>query len=375
MFNISDLSRDSMMLKDGFAENGYDWWWHSFTAYEVTTGEEKQFFIEYFLCNPALGQDYPVLGQSKRIKRRRIRPSYLMVKAGCWGQDHKQLHRFFGWKQVDHHDSAPFRVQAGSCYVSDDRIMGHVTVSEEDAKKHPEYMSDAGSMYWDLKISKKISYNVGYGAGPLLRQMEAFQMYWHAEGMKSEFDGEIYLDGKRYIADPESSYGYADKNWGKGFTNPWLWLSSNSIYSERLGKQLKNTVFDIGGGRPNAFGIDLGRKLLGGLYYEGIEYDYNFSKPWEHPHCRFKVSTEGEFIHWQVNMDNSDSMIKADIRCRKSDMLFVKYEDPMGHMCCPKLWNGGNGEGTIRLYAKQENGFVKIDTLRVNRVGCEWSEN
>lgn len=374
MFNISDISRDAMMLDGCFSEKGYDWWWHSFTAHDIKTGEERQFFIEYFLCNPALGQDYPVFGQLPSNKKRGIRPSYLMVKAGCWGPDHKQLHRFFGWNKIIHHDSAPFRVQAGSCYASDDRIMGHVNVSLRDSELHPEFMSDSGSMYWDLKVSKKISFNAGYGAGSLFRELKAFQMYWHAEGMKTCYEGEIYIDGKTFVADAETSYGYADKNWGSGFTSPWLWLSSCSMYSQRFHKKLENSAFDIGGGRPKAFGLDLGRKLLGALFYEGLEYEYNFSKPWTAPGSRFSVDTEGDDVHWRVWMENNHSLMKVDITCRKKDMLFVKYEDPMGNMGCQRLWNGGNGRGTIKLYAKNPTGIVLIDKIFVNRVGCEWSE-
>ena len=51
------------MLTGKFAKQGYDWWWHSFTAKHEETGEERPFFIEYFVCNPALAQDTPVFGQ------------------------------------------------------------------------------------------------------------------------------------------------------------------------------------------------------------------------------------------------------------------------------------------------------------------------
>ena len=79
---------------------------------------------------------------------------------------------------------------------------------------------------------------------------------------------------------PDKCYGYADKNWGRDFTSPWLWLSSNNLYSRVKKQKLENSVFDVGGGRPRVFGIALDGKLLGGLFYEGREYDYNFSKPW-----------------------------------------------------------------------------------------------
>lgn len=86
MFNRHDLSRNEYMLDGCFCKNGYDWWWHSFTARHEKTGEEKAFFVEYFLCNPALGGDKAVLGQLPENKAAGKRPSYLMVKAGSWGK-------------------------------------------------------------------------------------------------------------------------------------------------------------------------------------------------------------------------------------------------------------------------------------------------
>ncbi len=49
MFNKHDISRDECMLTGAQANCGYDWWWHSFTARDAETGEEKPFFIEFFL--------------------------------------------------------------------------------------------------------------------------------------------------------------------------------------------------------------------------------------------------------------------------------------------------------------------------------------
>ena len=36
------------MLHGPLAHHGYDWWWHSFTAQDAETGEDKPFFIEFF---------------------------------------------------------------------------------------------------------------------------------------------------------------------------------------------------------------------------------------------------------------------------------------------------------------------------------------
>lgn len=100
MFNKQDISRNTCQLTGAQARKGYDWWWHSFTGYDAQTGEARPFFIEFFLCNPALGGSNPVFGQIPGNKEKGIRPSYLMVKAGSWGEDAAQLHRFLTWAHV-----------------------------------------------------------------------------------------------------------------------------------------------------------------------------------------------------------------------------------------------------------------------------------
>ena len=100
MFNKSDIKRNEFQLYGRQGKKGYDWWWHSFTAYDKQSGEEKPFYIEFFLCNPKLQEDEPVFGQLKENKEKNKRPSYLMVNVGCWGKKHLQLHRFFSYKYI-----------------------------------------------------------------------------------------------------------------------------------------------------------------------------------------------------------------------------------------------------------------------------------
>ncbi|MBR4581016.1 MAG: hypothetical protein IKO32_07265, partial [Lachnospiraceae bacterium] len=65
------------MLHGPLAHHGYDWWWHSFTGWDAETGEEKPFFIEFFVINPALVEKNPVLGQLPENKKSGKLPSYL----------------------------------------------------------------------------------------------------------------------------------------------------------------------------------------------------------------------------------------------------------------------------------------------------------
>ncbi len=392
MFTKHDITRDEYMLTGPFRKQGYDWWWHSLTAISEKTGEERAFFIEFFLCNPALREEEPVLGQKEENRAEGKKPSYLMVKVGWWGEDHLQLHRFFAWKDVKIHKSAPYVIKAGDCLASETRLKGSVTVSAETEHRHPEYLSDEGEMTWDLTIDKQIPFNVGYGAGKLFRSLKAFQMYWHAEGMKSQYKGVIMADGEAFRVVPEKSFGYADKNWGNDFTSPWVWLASSDLVSNVSGKRLENSVFDIGGGCPKAFGISLPRQLLSAFCYEGKPYEFNFSKFWTGTKTSFTFKEDAsaggreaaeeagldpeseEVVSWYVRQENLWAVMETRIYCRKKDMLFVRYEAPNGKMLHRRLWNGGCGFGNVKLYRKSLKGPVLIDDLKVGHVGCEYGE-
>ena len=60
----------------------------------------------------------------------------------------------------------------------------------------------------------------------------------------------------------------------------------------------------------------------------------------------------------------------TDITCEKADMLLIRYEAPTGEKRHTRLWNGGNGKGTICLY---KHGKL-IDRIHAENVGCEYGE-
>ena len=296
-----------------------------------------------------------------------------MIKAGHWGKGAKQLHAFYpinALKMV----KGRLSLQVGDCSLEETHMSGHCSVSNEDAKNHPEYMCDAGDMEWDLKIDKKIAFNVGYGASPFMRFLNAFEMFWHAEGIKTEYTGHVILDNEVFDVIPQQSFGYADKNWGKDFTSPWLWISSCDLKSMMTNQQLHNSAIEFGGGNPKVFGRPLGRKLLGGFFYEGKMYEYNFSKFWTGSRITFNF-TEGETHHtWNVQASNRTSRLELELRCASNEMLLVNYEAPNGKKLHNRLWNGGTGEGEIRLYRKTKHDEVLIDHITMKNTGCEYGE-
>lgn len=144
--------------------------------------------------------------------------------------------------------------------LTEKAMQGRVSVNESEAKK-PKMMCDVGTMDWNLKINKLVAFNVGYGAGKSFRALNAFAMFWHAEWKKREYTGTVTFNGDVYDVDPERTCGYADKNWDKDFTSPWVWISSCNVTSNITGKKSPDTVIDIGGGRPVVFGRALERRL------------------------------------------------------------------------------------------------------------------
>lgn len=369
-----DISRDQFMLTGSLAQQGYDWWWHSFTARHAMTGEERAFFIEFFTCNPALGGPEALFGLAPDGTRDGRKPSYLMVKCGTWGAGAKQLHRFFGWDEVDLGRGVPFYVAADDCICCETDLVGHVRVTPEEAAAHPAWMSDAGEMAFDLRLDKQVAFNVGYGASEPIRATEAFQMFWHAEGIKTAYTGEVWLDGQRYVVDPDTCFGYADKNWGSDFTTPWVWLASNDVTSRLTGERLHNTALEIGGGRPKVGHLALDRKLLGELVYEGEPFEFNFSKLWTGSQTHFSCHETATHIVWHVEQETFTARLVTDITCPKDEMLLIRYEAPDGQARHNRLWNGGTGTGRVQLFARDGFEWQLVDDLDVGHVGCEYGE-
>jgi hypothetical protein len=371
--NQKDLSRNFYMLSGPLAKNGYDWWWHSFTGYHKETGKPRTFFIEYFICNPALGGDKAILGQLPQNKVAKVKPSYALIKVGTWGEEACQIHNFYPTSEFSC-AKKQLKLRIGQCTLTENHMKGFCKVDVKDAAEHPEYMCDAGEMSWNLDIDKKISYHVGYGASKFFRAINAFEMFWHAEGIKTQYSGEVTFNGEIYDIIPEKSYGYADKNWGKDYTSPWLWISSCNMKSLISGKALNNSAVEFGGGRPKVFGVDFGRKLLGCLYYEGRNYEYNFSKFWARTKIDFKFNEYRKVNVWKVKAQNSESLLELTLKCPKEEMLFINYEAPSGRKRHNRLWNGGTGYGEMKLYHKNGKEKMLVDHIEFKSTGCEYGE-
>ena len=66
--------------------------------------------------------------------------------------------------------------------------------------------------------------------------------------------------------------------------------------------------------------------------------------------------------------------MEVEIACPKEEMLWINYESPDGKKRHNRLWNCGNGAGTVRLYKRKKGAWVLVDDVHAERVGCEYGE-
>ena len=214
---------------------------------------------------------------------------------------------------------------------------------------------------------------MGYSASKPIREINPFDMYWHAEGMRTNFEGMVTLDGEVYEVTPENCCGYADKKWGRDFTSPWFWLYGSQMKSQRTGKLLADSAFAIGGGNPVVMGLPLWNKPFADVYYEGKSHEINYSAPWTFARMRYACGMRGGKVLWHMKAMNLTTAMEVKVVCDEDDMQEVEYQTPAGEWNRDLVINGGTGKGEILLYRRKGRHFILIDKIYVKGVGCEYT--
>lgn len=374
--NQSDLNRNAYMLRGSMAWRGYMRWWHSFIGICPDTGESRTFFVEYFVINPALGSDQPILGQHPYYKKRGMKPSYAMLNVGVLpdanGGTGTQLHAFYPISEM-RVAANPLHIEIGECIYSENHIVGYVDVTEEEAR-HRSYMSDDGYMEWDLEVHKAVACHTGAIGNRFFSAINALESFWHAEGIRTFYRGNVTLNGVTYEVTPETCYGYADKHWGRSYNRPLLQFTSGHLISARTGKELKHSALAIDGCCPKFLCFPLKRRLMIQLTYTGEDFEYNFTKLNTFSRCKWKVKETNMRYIWHVMAQNKTSVIKISGSCMKEQMMPLLYESPDGILSKRPLLAGGTGIGKVEIYRRFKGGAQLIDTLTVEDAFCEYQK-
>ena len=88
----------------------------------------------------------------------------------------------------------------------------------------------------------------------------------------------------------------------------------------------------------------------------------------------FSFEELDEEVVWHVRQENIHAAMETEVHCLKKDMLLINYEAPDGSRHHNRLWNGGNGWGTIKLYDRKEGLLILIDEIEASHIGCEYGE-
>ena len=109
---------------------------------------------------------------------------------------------------------------------------------------------------------------------------------------------------------------------------------------------------------------------MGAFFYEGTEIEFNFTKVWTEPKARFDCKETDTDIIWHIELQNAAYVMLVNAKCKKEDMLLINYESPDGLKLHDRLWNGGNGKGTVMLFHCGK----LVDEVICENVGCEYGE-
>ena len=77
----------------------------------------------------------------------------------------------------------------------------------------------------------------------------------------------------------------------------------------------------------------------------------------------FSFEEQSEEVIYHVWQENIHAVMETEVHCLKRDMLHIHYEAPDGSKRHNRLWNGGNGWGTVKLYDKENGALVLVDEV------------
>lgn len=373
---------DQYVLRGKLRHEGFERWRYFFSAVNAETNQERKFFVELYIVNPGISPKVAVVAQKSRLAHSEaelqyalagtqsaqtaneeiaVRPSYVLVKAGVYGNSGIQLNKFIPSSQFAFvKNSGMFK--AGECMFGSASISGNIEVTNQELRVKPELLCDSGAMEWDLKFEKKIL------SEPLYKKEKEL---WMPVGSKTMYSGQVIINGDRYIVQPRNSSGYLDKSWGTVLPENYFHISVSKMTSLISGKSLLNSSFVIEG--------EYEGKLFGVLNLENnifkIRQKKHFGSCLVVHDCTQVPGTEGnEKVHWSVSVKKGKYVVDIDIFCSGSELSVRDYEIPQGKRTLLKILGSGSGKGEIRIYKKIRKNLELLEHANVYDAVCEFGQ-
>ena len=369
------------VLRGKLRQHGFERWRYVFSAFNKISGQEKKFFIELYLVNPALSPKVAVLSQKSRLALSEsdlqyvlagttsashandeieVLPSYVLVKAGVFGSGGKQINKFLASSLFSYVKSSE-SFKAGDFLFGAKTLSGSLSVTAQDLRIRPELLCNVGSMDWDLKFERILE------SMPLYNRKNYL---WTPIGAKSAFSGTVHLDGSEYAVLSKNSNGYIDKAWGTDPNSPYFHISSAKMTSIISGKPLLNSFFALEG--------EFGGKLCAAISIEGVVYNVENKKIFKknviiHDCSQITDGADGEKVHWSVSIHRGKIVIDIDVFCKGKEMFVRDYEMPYGKRSLLKIL-GGAGSGEVRVYKRIGKNLELLEHATVSDAICEFGQ-
>lgn len=376
---------EKYMLKGALRRSGFEWWRLVTNATSKVTGEERTFFIEFYVVNPLLSPDkclfitktsaqktdeelFQALTAGENIEAEDNEnlsncPSFVMVKAGDFQNKGKQINAYFP-PEILEIGKNDFILKLGndtktSCMLGTDFTQGVVQVTRAKLKEMPELDCNVGTIGWNLKFEHDIDFDGDY---------KSSITNYSVIGGKLLCSGSIVYDGEEYVVNREKSFSFYDKSWGKKFPEPYFHLSSNNFISQISGKKLLNSSLVIHGEFDNRLSV---------LYCnEGdiIEMKAEDASKMEINYECYEVNDDPKNIklHWTVSIADKKRVIDIDVFSLTKSMLLRNYQCAEGGRKILKILSAADGIGEIRLYHKVKKNLETIEHARISNALCEY---
>lgn len=378
---------EKLKLKGVQRKNGFDRWRFITNGISSITGEEKTFFIEFYCVNPALSPKTPVLGFKNRYDTNMaadlqfalagtdaaknftsqliVSPSFFLIRAGSLSTVCRQYNNYYAFDDVDYKSDDyivlvnPNQEKNKQCYLSENKIIGSVCVSQKDLVDHPEYLGNVGSMSWNLSFTRVLSFDTEY---------KSKEINWAVLGGKTDFSGTIIFNDEEFNIDSKKSFGYYDKNWGRDFSSPFFHISSSFITSQISGKLLQNSAISVQGEYNN--------RLCIFVCIEGKKIEFHADKRKKYNvvyDCQEITDDDlGPKLHWSCSVQDKKYVIDVDVYSRTKDLFLRDYESPSGERKVMRVLSTGTGSGRIKLYKIVKKSLELIEQAEISKCVCEY---
>ncbi|MCQ2591831.1 MAG: hypothetical protein MJ188_03515 [Treponema sp.] len=369
-------------LTAGRKKNGINLWRCFFNGIGKNSGTECMFYIELELLNPNISTADPLLGFKPRVTiteddlqyalagteaaqnlqaENIVQPSYYAVRVGKLSENGKQICAYHSSKDVKY-SQKPFSIKVGNKLFSENKMTGFIKISEEEIRKHPEYMCEKGFVSWNLTYDIQKDFSEGY---------KNRSEKWFPCGLQTKFSGVLNFDGEEFIVEPKKSYGYMDRYYGKTMPEVWFHISSANLTSNISGKMLFDSAFAVQGSFENRV------SFLGS--FEGADIIFNansskrqFTTVWNCVQTPENEDASENKLHWSLSINSKMWVIDVDLFCTINELFNRTIELPDGHRKVLNVVQGGTGVGEIKLFKRIKNSLEQIEYAKIAKAVCEF---